>query len=59
MPATLLDHVTPQMRIYSEETFPPMKAIVRVDGEETAIVCANDNAFGLSASVYTDGTARG
>ncbi len=59
MPATLLDHVTPAMRIYREETFAPVKAIVRVDGEEAAIACANDNAFGLSAAVFTRDTARG
>lgn len=59
MPATLLDKVTPAMRIYSEETFAPVKAIVRVDGEEAAIACANDNAFGLSAAVFTADTARG
>ncbi|MDQ7746673.1 aldehyde dehydrogenase family protein [Hydrogenophaga pseudoflava] len=59
MPATLLDHVTREMRIYSEETFAPVKAIVRVDGEEAAIACANDNAFGLSSAVFTADTARG
>ncbi|OGB98067.1 MAG: salicylaldehyde dehydrogenase, partial [Burkholderiales bacterium RIFCSPLOWO2_12_FULL_67_210] len=59
MPATLLDHVTREMRIYSEETFAPVKAIVRVNGEEAAIACANDNAFGLSAAVFTADTARG
>ncbi|HNV90668.1 MAG TPA: aldehyde dehydrogenase family protein, partial [Thauera aminoaromatica] len=32
MPATLLDHVSAQMRIYHEETFAPVKAIVRVQG---------------------------
>ena len=59
MPATLIDHVTPEMRIYHEETFGPVKAIVRVDGEEAAVACANDNAFGLSAAVFTRDTARG
>jgi benzaldehyde dehydrogenase (NAD) len=59
MAATLLDHVTPTMRIYREETFAPVKAIVRVDGEEAAIACANDNAFGLSAAVFTRDAARG
>lgn len=59
MPATLLDHVTPAMRIYREETFAPVKAIVRVDGEEAAIACANDNEFGLSSAVFTRDTARG
>lgn len=59
VPATLLDHVTPAMRIYREETFAPVKAIVRVDGEEAAIACANDNEFGLSSAVFTRDMARG
>jgi acyl-CoA reductase-like NAD-dependent aldehyde dehydrogenase len=52
MPATLLDHVTPAMRIYHEETFGPVKAIVRVRNTEEAIACANDNEYGLSAAVF-------
>jgi benzaldehyde dehydrogenase (NAD) len=59
MPATLIDHVTPAMLVYSAETFGPVKAIVRVNGEDEAIVCANDNAFGLSAAVFTCDVARG
>lgn len=58
-PATLLDHVTPAMRIYGEESFGPVKAIVRVEGEEAAIACANDNPYGLSAAVFTGDIARG
>ena len=59
MPATVLDFVTTDMKIYSEESFGPVKAIVRVDGEDAAVACANDNAFGLSAAVFTRDTARG
>mgnify|MGYP001809884622 CR=1 FL=1 len=58
MPATLLDHVTPKMRIYHEETFGPVKCIVRVNGVEEAVACANDNEYGLSASVFGRDTAR-
>ncbi|MFT3817270.1 MAG: aldehyde dehydrogenase [Rubrivivax sp.] len=58
MPATLLDHVTPKMRIYREETFGPVKAIVRVDGVEAAVACANDNEYGLSAAVFGRDVAR-
>jgi benzaldehyde dehydrogenase (NAD) len=58
MPATLLDHVTPAMRIYREETFGPVKAIVRVRGIEEAIACANDNEYGLSAAVFGRDVAR-
>ncbi len=58
MPATLLDHVTPAMRIYRDESFGPVKGIVRVDGDEAAIACANDNAFGLSSAVFSRDIAR-
>ncbi|WP_370682000.1 aldehyde dehydrogenase [Comamonas sp. GB3 AK4-5] len=58
MPPTLLDGVTAQMRIYHEETFGPVKAIVRVQGVEAAVACANDNAYGLSAAVFGRDVAR-
>jgi len=59
MAATLLDHVTPTMRVYHEESFGPVKPIVRVRGEEEAVRVANDNVYGLSAAVFTRDTARG
>jgi benzaldehyde dehydrogenase (NAD) len=58
MPATLLDGVTPAMRIYHEESFAPVKAIVRVQGVEAAVACANDNEYGLSAAVFGRDIAR-
>jgi benzaldehyde dehydrogenase (NAD) len=58
MPATVLDHVTPAMRIYREETFGPVKCVVRVDGVDEAIACANDNDYGLSAAVFGRDIAR-
>lgn len=58
MPATLLDHVTADMHIYQEESFGPVKAIVRVNGDEEAIACANDNEYGLSAAVFSRDVAR-
>ena len=58
MPATLLDHVTPAMRIFHEEAFGPVKGIVRVSGVEAAVACANDNAYGLSAAVFGRDIAR-
>jgi len=58
MPATVLDHVTPAMRIYHEETFGPLKCVVRVNGVEEAIACANDNEYGLSAAVFGSDIAR-
>lgn len=58
MPATLLDGVTPQMRVFQDETFAPVKAIVRVKGVEEAVACANDNEFGLAAAVFGRDVAR-
>ncbi len=58
MPATLLDRVTPGMRIYAEETFAPVKAIVRVRSEDEAVEVANDSPYGLSAAVVSRDTAR-
>ncbi|MBY4598176.1 aldehyde dehydrogenase [Ottowia caeni] len=56
--ATVIDHVTPEMRIFHEETFGPVKCVVRVNGEEEAVATANDNAFGLSAAVFGGDIAR-
>lgn len=58
MAATILDHVTPAMDIYREESFGPLKPIVRVNGVEEAVACANDNEFGLSAAVFGRDVAR-
>jgi len=58
MPATLLDHVTAQMNIYHEESFGPVKPIVRVKDDEAAIACANDNEYGLSAALFSRDVAR-
>jgi acyl-CoA reductase-like NAD-dependent aldehyde dehydrogenase len=51
--ATLLDRVTLDMRIYSEESFGPVKPVIRVAGEEEAIRVANDTEYGLSAAVFS------
>ncbi|VVD86729.1 salicylaldehyde dehydrogenase [Pandoraea morbifera] len=58
MPATLLDHVTPDMLIYREESFGPVKGIVRVKDDDAAVACANDNAYGLSSAVFSRDIAR-
>ena len=58
MAATLIDHVTPAMRIYHEESFGPVKPIVRVNGVEEAIACANDSEYGLSSAVFGRDIAR-
>ncbi|TGP92699.1 MULTISPECIES: aldehyde dehydrogenase [unclassified Mesorhizobium] len=51
--ATLLDHVTPTMRVYSEESFGPVKPVIRVKGEDEAVRVANDTKYGLSSAVFS------
>ncbi|MFF4837951.1 aldehyde dehydrogenase family protein [Streptomyces sp. NPDC001315] len=58
-PATVLDHVTPDMRIYSEEVFGPVATIFRVDTVDQAVDLANDTAYGLSSAVYTENASLG
>ncbi len=58
MQPTLLDGVTEQMRLYREESFGPLVAMIRVDGEEEALRVANDSEYGLSAAVFSRDTAR-
>jgi len=52
MEATVLDGVTPGMRLYAEESFGPVVCVVRVRGVEEAIRVANDTEYGLSSSVF-------
>ena len=56
--ATVLDHVTPDMRIYSEESFGPVKPVIRVNGEDEAVRVANDTDYGLSAAVFSKDVRR-
>lgn len=51
--ATLLDHVTPSMRVYTEESFGPVKPVIRVKGEDEAVRVANDTEYGLSSAVFS------
>jgi acyl-CoA reductase-like NAD-dependent aldehyde dehydrogenase len=50
--ATILDKVTPAMRIYAEESFGPVKSVIRVKGVDEAVRVANDTEYGLSSAVF-------
>ena len=56
---TILDHVTPGMAAFDEETFGPAAAIVRARDSDEAIALANRTSFGLGASIWTRDTERG
>jgi vanillin dehydrogenase len=53
MRPAVLDHVSAGMRIYHEEAFGPIAAIVRVADAEEGISIVNDQEFGLVASVFS------
>jgi succinate-semialdehyde dehydrogenase / glutarate-semialdehyde dehydrogenase len=55
---TLLNNVTPDMRIYREETFGPVAPITVFDTDEEALAMANDTRYGLAAYIYTQDIAR-
>jgi malonate-semialdehyde dehydrogenase (acetylating) / methylmalonate-semialdehyde dehydrogenase len=56
--ASLVDHVRPGTRVYDEEVFGPVLAVVRVETYEDAVRLVNDNPYGNGAAIYTrDGGA--
>jgi malonate-semialdehyde dehydrogenase (acetylating)/methylmalonate-semialdehyde dehydrogenase len=57
---TLIDYVTPDMRIASEEVFGPVMVIIRSRDVEEAVSVQNRSRYGNAASVFTEsgGVAR-
>ena len=57
---SVFDRVTPDMRIYREEIFGPVSAVVRADDYASAAQLVNEHEFGNGAAIFTrDGdTAR-
>jgi len=56
--AAVVDHVTPKMKLYAEESFGPVAAVIRVDGDDEAVRAANDTEYGLSAAVFSQNVNR-
>ncbi|MFJ9558431.1 NAD-dependent succinate-semialdehyde dehydrogenase [Streptomyces fuscichromogenes] len=52
-PPTVLDHVTPGMAAFDEETFGPVAALTRVADAEKAVALANRTEYGLGAALWT------
>ena len=56
---TILAAVAPGMPAYEEELFGPVAALISARDDEDALRIANDTAFGLGASVWTQDRSRG
>ncbi|MBF8184268.1 NAD-dependent succinate-semialdehyde dehydrogenase [Nonomuraea sp. K274] len=52
-PPTLLDHVTPEMAAFTEETFGPVASVTRVNDAAEAVELANRTEYGLGAALWT------
>jgi vanillin dehydrogenase len=50
---TVLAGVTPEMKIYYEESFGPIACIVEVGDADEAVAVANDTEYGLAAAVFS------
>jgi succinate-semialdehyde dehydrogenase/glutarate-semialdehyde dehydrogenase len=55
---TVLDNVQPEMAAFSEETFGPVAAVIRVKDADTAVRLANQSEFGLGAALWSRDIAR-
>ena len=58
-PPSILDHVRAGMRAYGEELFGPVATILRARDSDEALALANDNRYGLGASLWTGDARRG
>ncbi|MGH8953113.1 MAG: aldehyde dehydrogenase family protein, partial [Acidimicrobiia bacterium] len=50
---TIVTEVTPDMRLFREQTFGPVAPIMVVNDREEALAVANDSEYGLSAGILT------
>jgi len=57
---TLLDHVTPDMSVYTDEIFGPVLSVVRVESYDEALELINANPYGNGTAIFTNdgGAAR-
>lgn len=58
MEPTILTDLKPGMKAYDEEVFGPVVCMIKVNTIEEAIEIANDTAYGLGASIYTENVEK-
>jgi succinate-semialdehyde dehydrogenase/glutarate-semialdehyde dehydrogenase len=54
----IIENITPEMDAYAEEMFGPVAMLFKVDSLDAAIALANDSAFGLGSSIFTQDEAE-
>ncbi|MGV0742089.1 CoA-acylating methylmalonate-semialdehyde dehydrogenase [Mycolicibacterium sp. XJ870] len=57
---TLLDNVTPEMSVYTDEIFGPVLSVIRVETYDEALELINNNPYGNGTAIFTNdgGAAR-
>ncbi len=55
---TVFTDVTPEMKIYREEIFGPVAVMLKWNNEDEVMKLANDNTYGLTASIWTKNIAH-
>lgn len=55
---TVLTDVTPSMRLYQQEIFGPVVAILPFDDDDEVVALANNSEYGLAATAWTKDISR-
>ena len=50
---TILDNVSPKMKVVEHETFGPVSPIIHINGIDEAIKVSNSTIYGLQAGIFT------
>ncbi len=58
VPPTVVESRSTEDRVWREEVFGPVVAVMPFDGEDEAIALANDTEYGLSGSIFTEDLGR-
>jgi betaine-aldehyde dehydrogenase len=59
LPPTVVESTSTDERVWREEVFGPVVAVMAFDDEDEAVALANDTEFGLSGSIFTNDLGRG
>ncbi|QHI39218.1 Glutarate-semialdehyde dehydrogenase DavD [Kordia antarctica] len=55
---TVVSGITPEMKLFTQETFGPVAGIMSFDTDEEVLALANDTEFGLASYIFTNNHKR-